>query len=113
LYRGCCRFFGKKCKADLKTVRKRAQQGQQVLEQPGTSRGIPGPRPIADHLRMLSELTPEDQPQHQPSSERCENRLCWIFTHVLLCVFLERPGAIPGIAPCLFCFAARLAQGLL
>jgi len=62
---------------------------------------------------MLSELTPEDQPQHEPNSERCENRLCWIFTHVLLCVFLERPDAIPGIAPCLFCFAARLAQGLL
>src|SRR5437016_9639640 len=77
------------------------------------SRRIAGPRALADHLRSGSELAPENQTQHEPNSERCENRLRWIFTHVLLCVFLKRPGAIPGIAPCLFCFAARLAQGLL
>src|SRR6266536_922986 len=110
LYRGYFRFLGKKSKAALKKVRKRAHQRQQVLEQTGTSRGIPGPRPIADHLRMLSELTPEDQPQHEPNSERCENRLCWIFTHVLLCVLLERPDAIPGIAQGLLCLAPVLLR---
>src|SRR5213080_3727601 len=77
------------------------------------SRGIAGPRPLANHLRSGSELAPEDQTQHKSDSERGENRLRWVFTDVLLCVFLERPGTIRGIAPCLFCFAACLAPGLL
>src|SRR5207245_10529155 len=85
----------------------------QVRKQTGMDRWIAGPRALADHLRSGSELASEDQTQHEPNSERCENRLRWIFTHVLLCVFLKRPDAIPGIVPCMFCFAACLAQGLL
>src|SRR6266403_4106525 len=113
LDRGRFRLLGKKSKAALKKVRKRACEREKVLEQTGMSRGIAGPRALADHLRSGSELAPEDQTQHEPNSERCENRLCWIFTDVLFCVFLERPDAIRGIAPCLFCFAACLAPRLL
>ena len=38
----------------------------------------------------LSKLTPEDQTQHESNSERREYCFCWIFTDVLLGVFLER-----------------------
>src|SRR5262245_8367171 len=58
------------------------------------------------------ELTSEDQTQHESNSEGSEYRFCWIFTNVLLVVFLERPNAAPGIAPGLFRFAARIAPGL-
>src|SRR5947207_7532598 len=61
----------------------------------------------------LSKLTPEDQTQHEPNSERREYCLCGIFTDVLLGIFLERPSAACGIAPCLFRFAARFAPSLL
>src|SRR5207245_1275786 len=61
----------------------------------------------------LPELTPEDQTQNKPDSERGKDRLRWIFAHVLLRVFLERAGAVPGIPPCLFCFAACFAPFLL
>src|SRR6059058_5299162 len=76
-------------------------------------RRIAGPRALTDHLRKLSELTPEDQTQNKPDSERGKDRLRWIFAHVLLRVFLERAGAVPGIPPCLFCFAACFAPFLL
>src|SRR5512132_599499 len=76
-------------------------------------RRIAGPRALADHLRKLSELTPEDQPQNKPDSERCTDRLRWIFAHVLFRVFLECTGAIPRIPPCLFCFAACFTPFLL
>src|SRR5262249_30474213 len=97
----------------FKKLRKRGQKRQQVFEQTGMSRGIAGPRALADHLRSGSELAPEDETQHEPNSKRCENRLCWIFTHVLFCVFLERPDAFPGVSPRLFCFAACLVPSLL
>ena len=61
----------------------------------------------------LSKLTPEDQTQHEPDSERRKYCFCWIFTDVLLGVFLERPNAARGIAPGLFRFSARIAPGLL
>src|SRR5213596_1734462 len=64
-------------------------------------------------FRSAFELTPEDQTQHEPNSERGKYRLCWIFTDVLLGVFLERASAACGIAPCLLRFAARFAPGLL
>src|SRR5262249_4725674 len=70
-----------------------------------------------DLLLIISEtfrsLTPENQTQYEANSERCENCFCRVFTHVLLCVFLERADAIPGVAPCLFCFAASLTPSLL
>ena len=113
LHRGHFRFLGKKSKAALKKLHKRAYEGQQILEQTGMPRGISGPRALADHLRSGSELAPEDQTQYEPNSKRCENRFCWIFTHVLLCVFLKRPDPILGIPPCLFCFAACLTPSLL
>src|SRR6266481_8937171 len=77
------------------------------------SRGVAGPSALAHHLRILSELAPENQTQHEPNSERREDCLCRILTNILLRVLLERPGAIPGIAPCLFCFAACVAPSLL
>src|SRR4030095_13537241 len=61
----------------------------------------------------LSKLAPEDQTQHESNSERREYCFCWIFTDVLLSVFLERPNAAPSITPSLFRFAAGLAPGLL
>src|SRR4051795_7257621 len=61
----------------------------------------------------LSKLTPQDQTQHEPNSERREYCFCWIFTDVLLCVFLERPGAARRVPPGLFRFAARIAPRLL
>src|SRR6266545_4922036 len=73
-------------------------------------RRIAGPRALADHLRKPSELTPEDQSQNKPDSERGKDRLRWIFAHILLRVFLECAGAIPRIPPCLFCFAACLTN---
>src|SRR6266508_6541390 len=76
-------------------------------------RRIAGARALADHLRKPSELTPEDQSQNKPDSERGKDRLRWIFAHVLLRVFLECAGAIPCISPCLFCFAACFAPFLL
>src|SRR5215510_1854234 len=75
-------------------------------------RRIAGPRALADHLRKPSELTPEDQSQNKPDSERSKDRLRWIFAHVLLRVFLECAGAIPRIPPCLFCLAASFTPGL-
>src|SRR6266403_1366189 len=113
LHRGRFRLLGKKSKAALKKVRKRACEREQVLEQTGMSRGIAGPRALANHLRSVSELAPEDQTQHEPNSERSENRFCRIFAHVLLCVFLERPDAISRIPPCFFGFATCLAPCLL
>src|SRR5215475_15549453 len=59
------------------------------------------------------ELTSENQTQHESNSERREYCFCWIFTDVLLGVFLERPDAARGIAPGLFRFAACIAPGLL
>src|SRR5262249_10471376 len=59
------------------------------------------------------ELTSEDQTQYESNSEGSEYCFRWIFTDVLLGVFLERPNAAPGIAPGLFGFAARIAPGLL
>src|SRR5207247_8769210 len=76
-------------------------------------RGIARPRALADHLRGVSELAPEDQTQDEPNSERRENCPCRIFAHVLLCIFLERPYAIPRITPCLFCLATCLVPDLL
>src|SRR5438552_12162653 len=76
-------------------------------------RGIARPRALADHLRGVSELAPEDQTQDEPNSKRRENCLCRIFAHVLLCIFLERPDAIPRITPCLFCLATCLVPSLL
>src|ERR1700704_6569489 len=76
-------------------------------------RRIAEPRAFTDHLRKLSELTPEDQPQHKSNSEGRKDRLRWIFAHILLRVFLECAGAIPCIAPCLFCFSACFAPFLL
>src|SRR5438876_412572 len=64
-------------------------------------------------FQALSKLTPEDQTQHEPNSERREYCFCWIFTDILLGIFLERPNAAPSIAPRLSCFAASFAPGLL
>jgi len=61
----------------------------------------------------LSKSTAEDQTQHEPNSERRKYCFCWIFSDVLLGVFLERSSAALGIAPGLFCFAARFAPLLL
>ena len=61
----------------------------------------------------LSKLTPKDQAQHESNSERREYCFCWIFTDVVLGVFLERPNAARGIAPGLLRFAARVAPRLL
>src|SRR5207244_7555859 len=63
--------------------------------------------------RELSELTPEDQTQHEPNAERREYRLGRIFTHVLLRVFLERADAASCVPPRLFRFTACLAPSLL
>src|SRR6266545_1350792 len=76
-------------------------------------RRIAGPRALADHLRKPSELTPEDQSQNKPDSERGKDRLRWIFAHILLRVVLETAGSIPGISPCLFCFTACFTPFLL
>src|SRR5882724_6624613 len=76
-------------------------------------RRIAGPRALTDHLRKLSELTPEDQTQNKPNSERGKDRLRWIFAHILFRVFMECAGAIRRIPPCLFCFPACFAPFLL
>src|SRR6266513_2477691 len=76
-------------------------------------RRIAGPRAVADHLRKLSELTPEDQPQNKPDSERSKYRLRRIFAHILLRIILKCAGAIPCIPPGLFRFAPRFTPGLL
>src|SRR5438874_6727979 len=75
------------------------------------SRRIAGPSGLADRS-TAARLTPEDQAQYKPDSERCENRLRRVFAHVLLRVFLKCSDAIPRIAPGLFGFAPRLAPGL-
>ena len=67
----------------------------------------------AAHFRRFRNLTPEDQTQHESNSERREYCFCWIFTDVLLGIFLERTSAARGIAPRLFRFAACFAPGLL
>src|SRR5262249_38310456 len=106
-------FLGQKDKAAFKKLRKSACERHQILEQTGMPRRIAGPRALANHLRKLSELTPKDQTQNKPDSERGKYRLRWILAHILLRVFLERTGAVPCITPCLFCFAACFAPGLL
>src|SRR5215208_2667617 len=59
------------------------------------------------------ESTSEDQAQHESNAERREYCFCWIFTNVVLGIFLERSNAARSIAPGLFRFAARIAPGLL
>jgi hypothetical protein len=52
-------------------------------------------------------LTPKDQAQDKPDSERREYRLCRVFAHVLLRIFLDCPDAILRIVPRLLGPAAR------
>src|SRR5437867_10345977 len=106
-------LLGRKGKTGFKKRCKRVYEREEVPEQADMPRRIAGPRALTDHLRKLSELTPEDQTQNKPDSERGKDRLRWIFAHVLLRVFLERTGAISRIPPCLFCFAACFAPLLL
>src|SRR5262245_3950229 len=61
----------------------------------------------------LSKSTAEDQTQHEPNSKRREYCFCWIFSDVLLGVFLERSSAAPGITPGLFRFPACFTPSLL
>ena len=52
-------------------------------------------------------LTPKDQTQDKPDSECREYRLCRVFAHVLLRIFLDCPDAILRIIPRLLGPAAR------
>jgi hypothetical protein len=52
-------------------------------------------------------LTPKDQAQDKPDSERREYRLCRVFAHALLRIFLDCPDAILRIIPRLLGPAAR------
>ena len=61
----------------------------------------------------LSKSTPEDQTQHESNSECRKYCFCWIFTHVLLGVLLERPNATRGITPGFLGFPACVAPSLL
>ena len=106
LQRGRFRFLRNEGKPALKKFRNRADQRQRVFEQTGMPRRIARWRALAAHFPGALRLTAKDQAQHEPNSERREYCFCWIF-------FLERPNAAPGIAPRLFCLAARLAPGLL
>src|SRR4029077_6770471 len=106
-------FLRKQNKPALKKLYDRADQSQHAVEQTGMARRIARPRALAAPLRAPLDLTPEDKTQQEPNSERREYRLCRIFAHVMLRIFLERTHAAPGISPRLFCFTARFAPGLL
>src|SRR6266403_1904072 len=73
------------------------------------SRRIAGPGGLTDHS-TAARLTSEDQAQDEPDSERCEDRLCRVFAHVLLRVLLKCADAIPRIAPGLFGLTAVLSR---
>src|SRR5262249_19881457 len=110
---GRFRFTRSQGKSAFKELHNGACERQRVIEQTGMPRRIARPRALAAHFRELSALTPEDQTQHEPDSERREYRLCRIFTHILLCIFLECADATARISPRLFRFASRFTPGLL
>ena len=58
-------------------------------------------------MRCAERLTPKDQAQDKPDSECRESRLCRVFAHVLLRIFLDCLDAILRIIPRLLGSAAR------
>src|SRR4029077_5984869 len=113
LHRSRFGFLRKQNKPALKKLYDRADQSQRVVDQTGMARRIARSRALVAHFRELLDLTPEDQTQYEPNSQRREYRLCLIFAHVLLCIVLKGTDATPGVSPCLFCFTACVAPSLL
>src|SRR4030095_13884721 len=80
LHRGRFRFLSQQDEPAFKKLYKRPYERQEVLEQTRVPRRVAGPRALTDHLRKLSELTPEDQTQHKSNSESGKYRLGRILT---------------------------------
>ena len=68
------------------------------------SRGIAEPHRIASHAAQ--SLAAENQAENKSDSERRKDRLGRILAHVLLSIFLQSAGPIPGISPHLLGFVA-------